>query len=225
MLPLRTGCPYLCFRRIRSTLFPVRETSFVKSALLLALLPTVANADIYSFVDEAGTTHYSNVPDDSRYRVLIVAAQERTRAGELLSAAFVIAAAKTYDPIIEAAASQNRIAPELLRAVIVVESGFNARAISKVGARGLMQLMPATAKKYGVKNVFDPKQNIHGGARLLADLSRRYGNDLELVLAAYNAGEAAVERYGKAIPPFAETVRYVPRVMGIYQRLAQIKPT
>ena len=93
------------------------------------------------------------------------------------------------------------------------------RAVSKVGARGLMQLMPATAKKYGVRNVFDPTQNIHAGARLLADLSIRYSNDLELVLAAYNAGEAAVERHGRAIPPFRETRQYVPRVMGIYHSL------
>jgi soluble lytic murein transglycosylase-like protein len=192
---------------------------FVKSAVLLALLPAAASADIYSFVDEAGTTHYSNVPADSRYQVLIVAVEERTRAGEKVSAAFVMAAAKTYDPIIEAAASKSRVAPELLRAVIVVESGFNARAVSKVGARGLMQLMPATVKRYGVKNVFDPAQNIHAGARLLAELSIRYDNDLELVLAAYNAGEAAVERHGREIPPFRETRRYVPRVLGIYRSL------
>jgi soluble lytic murein transglycosylase-like protein len=219
LLPLRTGCPYLYFPRFTSRLFVVRESLFVKSAALLVLLPAAASADIYSFVDESGTAHYSNVPADSRYRVLIVAAEERTRAGEMVSAAFVIAAAKAYDPIIEAAASKNRIAPELLRAVIVVESGFNARAVSKVGARGLMQLMPETARKYGVRNVFDPAQNIHAGARLLADLSIRYRNDLELVLAAYNAGEAAVERHGRGIPPFSETRRYVPRVLGIYHSL------
>lgn len=219
LLPLHTGCPYLYFRRFQRTLHFVQKPGFVKFALLLAWMPALSHADIYSFVDADGTTHYSNVPVDSRYQVLIVAAEEPTRAGEMVSAAFVVAAAKSYDPIIEAAASKNRIAPELLRAVIVVESGFNARAVSKVGARGLMQLMPATARKYGVRNAFDPSQNIHAGARLLAELSIRYSNDLELVLAAYNAGEAAVERHGREIPPFRETRRYVPRVLNIYHRL------
>jgi soluble lytic murein transglycosylase-like protein len=113
-----------------------------------------------------------------------------------------------------------------LRAVIVVESGFNSRAVSKRGAVGLMQLMPATARRYGVRNPYDPGENIHAGARYLRDLKQRYGGDLTLVLAAYNAGEKAVEKHGRRIPPFAETRRYVPRVLGVYRTLlGQSRPT
>jgi len=177
-----------------------------------------ARADIFSFVDESGTTHYSNVPSDPRYQVLIVAAAEGTRAGERVAADVVYANARRFDSMIEAAATRVRIEPQLLRAVIAVESGYNAHAVSPVGARGLMQLMPATARRYGVRNSFDPAQNIQGGARYLRYLLDRFGS-MELALAAYNAGENAVERHGRKVPPFSETRRYVPRVLGIYRAL------
>jgi len=111
----------------------------------------------------------------------------------------------------------------LLRAVIVVESGFNPRAVSKKGAVGLMQLMPATARQYGAENAYDPKQNVHAGARYLRSLLDRYGADLKLVLAAYNAGEDAVNRNGGRIPPYKETLAYVPRVLKIYQNLVKLR--
>ena len=111
--------------------------------------------------------------------------------------------------------------PNLLRAVIVVESGFNSRAVSKRGAVGLMQLMPATATRFGVSNPYDPKQNVHGGARYLKFLIDRFGQDIRLALAAYNAGEEAVDRNGGQIPPFAETMAYVPRVLKIYRMLTE----
>jgi soluble lytic murein transglycosylase-like protein len=186
---------------------------------LIALLPCwPAVADIYSFVDDTGTTHFTNVPSDGRYRIFIVAAAEATEAGERVTPAFVIAGALRYEQIIASAASRTKVEPALLHAVIAVESGYNYKAVSRAGARGLMQLMPATARHYGVHDAFDPSQNIHAGARYLADLKRRYANNLNLVLAAYNAGEAAVDKRG-SIPPFAETRRYVPRVMGIYNSL------
>ena len=102
-----------------------------------------------------------------------------------------------------------------MRAVIQVESDFNPRCVSKKGARGLMQLMPGTAKRYGVKDVHDPADNIRGGVRYLADLLRMFGDDLPRVLAAYNAGENAVLRYG-GIPPYDETQTYVKRAMTVY---------
>jgi soluble lytic murein transglycosylase-like protein len=111
------------------------------------------------------------------------------------------------------------VRPELVRAVIVVESAFNPRALSKRGAQGLMQLRPSTARRYGVSDAFDPEQNIMAGAHYLRDLMARFGNDLELALAAYNAGEDAVERYGRSIPPFSETRLYVPNVMRVYRKL------
>ena len=112
--------------------------------------------------------------------------------------------------------------PNLLRAVIVVESGFNSRAVSKRGAVGLMQLMPATATRFGVSNPYDPLQNVHAGARYLKFLIDRFGHDVRLALAAYNAGEEAVDRNGGQIPPFSETMAYVPRVLKIYQMLTDL---
>lgn len=183
--------------------------------MLVAAACGVARADIYSFVDAAGVTHFSNVPVDTRYRMVLATPAEEPQAhpGKWL------AKSAAYDPMIERAARSAALRPELVRAVIVVESAFNPRAVSKRGARGLMQLEPATARRYGVSNAFDPEQNITAGARYLKDLMVRFGNDLELTLAAYNAGEEAVERYGRSIPPFAETRHYVPSVMRVYRAL------
>jgi soluble lytic murein transglycosylase-like protein len=133
----------------------------------------------------------------------------------------LLAKASQYDSIIEKAAIAASVEPNLLRAVIVVESGFNSRAVSKRGAVGLMQLMPATAMRFGVSNVYDPRENVHAGARYLKFLIDRFGHDVRLALAAYNAGEEAVDRNGGQIPPFAETMAYVPRVLKIYQMLRQ----
>jgi len=191
-------------------------------ALLLAA--ATARADIYSFVDENGVTHFTNVPDDARFQVLLHSAPEVSEAGSRISEAMLARSAE-YDSIIEMAAEQSSVQPELLRAVIVVESGFDPDALSKAGARGLMQLMPATARAYGVRDAADPSQNVHAGARYLRDLLNRYENDLELVLAAYNAGEAAVERYGRTIPPFKETRRYVPKVLRVYRGLMDMSVT
>jgi soluble lytic murein transglycosylase-like protein len=121
-----------------------------------------------------------------------------------------------YASQIQAAAMANNVEAALIRAVISVESGYNPSAKSKKGAVGLMQLMPATAKRYKVKNRRDPEQNIHGGARYLRDLLRMFDNSLHLTLAAYNAGEHAVMKYGNRIPPYRETLAYVPKVMKFY---------
>jgi soluble lytic murein transglycosylase-like protein len=184
--------------------------------LLAVAAGEVAHADIYSFVDAAGVTHFSNVPVDKRYRLLLatpVAERAEPRAGKWL------AKSALYDPMIDRAARLAAVRPELVRAVIVVESAFNPRALSKRGAQGLMQLRPATARRYGVSDAFDPEQNITAGAHYLRDLLARFGNNLELTLAAYNAGEDAVERYGRSIPPFCETRHYVPAVMRVYHKL------
>lgn len=205
---------------------PARTLSRMARVRLLAIfilltLPRVSGADVYSFTDPGGTVHFSNVPNDARYAVLLVAAAESPLAGEALPPAAVVAAARLYRGLIDSAAEQYKLDPELLHAVIAVESGYNAKAVSKAGARGLMQLMPATARRFGVGNSFDPAQNIRGGARYLAHLRQRYGNDMKLVLAAYNAGEAAVDRH-KSVPPFKETRRYVPRVLAIYSQLVAL---
>jgi len=187
---------------------------------LLFASPAFAERDIYMFVDQDGVRHFTNIPNnDTRYAIYRLAARQVTRAGERVGAESMLAASRRYAPLIESEARRNQVDPALLHAVITVESGYNPVAISRAGARGIMQLMPDTARQYGVRDVFDPAQNIRAGAQLLADLKLRYRNDLKLVLAAYNAGAGAVDRHGQRIPPFEETMIYVPRVLGIYSRL------
>jgi len=125
--------------------------------------------------------------------------------------------------LVDAVAQSHGIEPALLLAVISAESGFRARAISPKGAQGLMQLMPATARRLGVRDPFDPEQNVRGGARYLNELLRLFDNDLRLALAAYNAGEDAVMRHGRAIPPYPETRQYVARVLSRYDTLSQFR--
>jgi soluble lytic murein transglycosylase-like protein len=184
-------------------------------ALVAAGAGSLAQADIYSFVDSAGVTHFTNVPVDGRYQ-LILATPPEERAARPEN---YLAKSSEFDPLIERAARSQAVRPELVRAVIVVESAFNPRAVSRRGAVGLMQLLPKTARRYGVADAFDPEQNIKAGVHYLRDLLTRYGDNLELTLAAYNAGEDAVERYGRSIPPFAETQHYVPTVLRIYRSL------
>jgi len=188
--------------------------------LLFALGAAPAFADIYAFTDARSVTHFSNVPVDQRYRLVLESPEGVSQSGAPLRGD-QLARSAVYDPYIEAAARATALEPALLRAVILAESGFNERAVSKKGAQGLMQLMPATALHYGADDPFDPGQNIAAGARYLRELVDRYDSDLQLVLAAYNAGEAAVEKHGRRIPPYRETRRYVPRVLRAYQRLLQ----
>ena len=184
-------------------------------ALLAAGVAGPARGDIYSFVDDSGVTHFTNVPVDARYQLLLATPpEERAARPENW-----LTKSAEFEPLIERAARSQAVRPELVRAVIVVESAFNPRAVSRRGAVGLMQLLPKTARRYGVADAFDPEQNIMAGVHYLRDLLTRYGNNLELSLAAYNAGEDAVERYGHSIPPFAETQHYVPTVLRIYRSL------
>ncbi len=196
------------------------------SALLILLAAAVlpvssARADIYSFVDEDGVTHYTNVPDDVRFVLFQKTGDDRVmmsaeRAGNWRERA------STFSGLIDRTARRTDLHPALLKAVIAAESAFDPNAVSRAGAQGLMQLHPKTAQRYGVTNPFDPAANVDGGARYLHDLLRRFNNNLELALAAYNAGEEAVERHGRRIPPYAETQAYVPTVLKLYRRfLAQ----
>jgi soluble lytic murein transglycosylase-like protein len=186
---------------------------------LLASSLVAANPKIYTYLDDQGQRHYTDVPDNNRYRLLVLSPQDRTASGDRYDSQ-LLARATQYDSIIEHAAVSAAVEANLLRAVIVVESGFNSRAVSKRGAVGLMQLMPATASRFGVVNPYDPSQNVHAGAHYLKFLMDRFGQDVRLALAAYNAGEDAVDRNGGQIPPFSETMAYVPRVLKIYKMLA-----
>ena len=189
-------------------------------ATLLAASAAFANARIYTYLDAQGQRHYTDVPDNNRYRLLVLSPQDRTASGDRYDLR-LLARAPQFDSIIEQAAVSAAVEPNLLRAVIVVESGFNSHAVSKRGAVGLMQLMPATASRFGVSNPYDARQNVHAGARYLKFLIDRFGHDIRLALAAYNAGEDAVARNGGQIPPFSETMAYVPRVLKIYRMLTE----
>jgi soluble lytic murein transglycosylase-like protein len=189
--------------------------------LVSAISAGIAHADIYRYVDADGKVHYTNVPQDSRFKVYIRDKTRRDPVAETLASEI-----RHYDPRqralyakhIQDAARINKLDAALIHAVISAESGYNPLARSRRGAAGLMQLMPETAKRYGVTNRLDPAQNIRGGARYLRDLVRMFNNDLQLAVAAYNAGENAVVKYGYRIPPYSETMTYVPRVMTYYRK-------
>jgi soluble lytic murein transglycosylase-like protein len=198
--------------------------------VLLALAAAPCSADIYAYVDENGRGHFSDVPLDARYELYM---KEKPRSDKALeapaeSAANLAAAAfdgptspqtrKRYADMISKVAREEKVDVALLHAVVTVESAYNAAAKSPKGATGLMQLMPETAKRYGVSDLLNPLENLRAGASYLRDLLALFDNNMKLAIAAYNAGEGAVIRAGNAIPRFAETRAYVPRVMQHYQR-------
>ena len=151
-------------------------------------------------------------PDEVPYPEPPALAAAPTRAGSTLRAERTPAAAARYSDLIEKVSAENGVDSKLVRAVIQVESAYQPRARSRKGAMGLMQLMPATARQYGVRNPYDPEANIEGGTRHLKMLLQRFPR--ALALAAYNAGEGAVERFG-GIPPYPETRAYVSRVLAL----------
>lgn len=124
-----------------------------------------------------------------------------------------------YHEIIRAAAQRYGVDADLIQCVIAVESNFNPNAISRMNARGLMQLLPSTAKRMGVKNIIDPKENVDGGTRYLRDMLARYHNDVALALAAYNAGPESVLKYGNHVPPYRETQMYVQKISRGYAKI------
>lgn len=203
----------------------------------LLLLAPVAHADIYKFTDERGITHFHNIPNfgDARYKLFkregnvnvhLRKGQKVKYNGKFTTPNFNSANRKRFAPIISSAAQLYKVDENLLHAVIMTESAFNPSALSPKGATGLMQLMPGTAKRYGVEDIHDPSDNIGGGTRYLRDLLKMFNNDWKLAVAAYNCGENAVIRYGYKIPPYNETINYVAKVMSSYQHLAsnKVKP-
>jgi soluble lytic murein transglycosylase-like protein len=191
-------------------------------ALLLGLcLWRPGWADVYAYTAADGTVSLSNVPADARYEVLIASQQADVAAAPAAKPTKPrpgLAGNTRYDRMIEDVSRTYGLESALLHAVIAVESSYNPKAVSNKGAAGLMQLMPGTAKRYGVADAFDPAQNLGGGARYLRDLLEMFDSDVSLALAAFNAGENAVKKHGNNIPPYRETLRYVPRVLDYYQR-------
>jgi soluble lytic murein transglycosylase-like protein len=189
-----------------------RFAAFLALVLALpAVAPRVAHAETYKLVAPDGTVHFTNAPTDPRYRRMGL--KSGTERGWLKLPAVAVEGGGYWE-MIRAAADRYGVPEQLVSAVIRVESGFNPRAVSVKGAQGLMQLMPTTASVLGVRNSFDPVENIEGGVRHLRGLLERFGYNVPLAVAAYNAGEQAVMRYG-GIPPYAETRDYVTRVMGL----------
>ncbi|MBB3177899.1 lytic transglycosylase domain-containing protein [Variovorax sp. Sphag1AA] len=221
------------------------------SAVVLAASPQAARAtDIFGYVDEKGVAHFASEKVDERYQLFFRGGQsfdtasglgrgggsqmngKVPRASQALVSMFE--ASPSYKPAqgaMREAARRHSIDYELLQALIATESGFDAQAVSPKGALGLMQVMPATAERYGVaadkrasieKKLFDPRVNIATGSRYLRDLMVMFPGDLELALAAYNAGEGAVQRAGNKVPNYRETQNYVSTVLQLY---AYLKPS
>ncbi len=164
-----------------------------------------AAAQIYSWRDSTGVLTLSDRPRDAAARAVAVP----------VGSPMVARVSPQYEPLIRQHATQRGVRPELVRAVIQVESAFNPRAVSPKGAMGLMQLMPATAKQFGVVDPFNPAENIRAGVSYLRQLLDRYDHDEQLALAAYNAGPGAVDKYGSKVPPYKETQNYVSKITGI----------
>ncbi len=206
------------FFSANKNLFALKARFILPAAL--ALCSGFAQADIYRSLDPATPTKYTNtLPAEGRWELYLKEKPAPIRDEPAYDQRrFTVNSNSRYASQIQAAATANNVEAALIRAVISVESGYNPSAISKAGAVGLMQLMPKTAKRYNVSDRHDPEQNIHGGTQYLRDLLQMYDNNLHLALAAYNAGEQAVMKYGNRIPPYRETLAYVPKVMKFYKR-------
>ena len=182
---------------------------WLPAALMICavLVSSPALADIYRYIDENGVMHFTNTPTSSKhkYKVFI---KERPKRNPRHSST-------KYDHIISDASKKYGVDSRLLKAIIRAESDFNPRAVSRKGAKGLMQIMPENFRLLDIQNPYDPRQSIMGGARYFRDLYQRYNGKLSLSLAAYNAGPTAVDRY-KTIPPYQETEQYVERVLKFY---------
>jgi len=182
-----------------------------------------ALADIFKFVDSSGRVTFTNVPDKSkRYELILKTKTYHMRPAPAIAGyrPFKSLSGKKqkFTEVINAAAFRHQVDPKLVHAVIQTESAYNANAVSRVGAVGLMQLMPDTARRYGVTDRHDPDQNVDGGTHYLRDLIQMFSPNLALAVAAYNAGENAVIKYNYSIPPYPETRNYVKQVLAAYNR-------
>lgn len=203
-------------------------------SIALSVAASNALASVYGFVDEHGVAHFATEKLDSRYKLFLQSGQflapEVAGTGSATPALLRHLAnhpnLRKFEPLLKLASDEFAVDSTLLKAIMAAESGFDPEAVSPKGAIGLMQVMPATAERYGLQGdksrsieqkLADPETNIRLGARYLRDLRRMFPHQQELVLASYNAGEGAVQQYGNQIPPYPETRNYVQLVTQIYQ--------
>lgn len=202
--------------------------------LIMASTSVLANGNVWSFVDGDGVTHFSNVPDGSPYRLYLKDPAsyrlKSERSDDIPAPQTKVSGALSggqdklpFAAMVTEAANEQKIDPALLHAIIHVESRHNPAALSPKGAIGLMQVLPETARRMGVESFNTPKGNINAGARYMRFLLDIFGKDVNLALAAYNAGENAVISHGNQIPPYAETRAYVPAVIAAYSELLRHK--
>ena len=177
-----------------------------------------AHADVYIDLSKTDEIRINNIQSEQSYTVKIEEQVDVSLVTDVLPKKIMSARKLPYNTEVIFAASETSIEPALIHAVITVESKHNPYATSSRGAYGLMQLMPSTARRFKVLNKNDPKQNILAGAKYLRELLNLFKGDLQLTLAAYNAGPAAVQKYGDRIPPYSETLNYVPKVLKYYRQ-------
>ncbi|MCS7280464.1 MAG: lytic transglycosylase domain-containing protein [Desulfobacterota bacterium] len=194
-----------------------RLTLICLSLFFIVFGPSRTHCAIYSYVDEEGVIHFTNVkPRNKEYKIVIYG----TNPYEIKETG--IRRNRKYDPIIYYYSRKFNIDPLLVVAMIMAESNFDPYAVSKKGAMGLMQIMPETARMLNLRNVFDPEENIRGGIMYLRLLKDYFKGDLDLVLAAYNAGPKRIIENRMAIPPIDETVNYVKKVKNLYRKLKSL---
>jgi soluble lytic murein transglycosylase len=189
---------------------PLKISGFLGLTVILSgyflVAPPTAQAEIYQYIDAKGTISLTNVPSDVRYRRIDI---QPNRLHPMISE-------RELEPMISRFSRQHQLHPALIRAVIKAESDFDPLAVSRAGAIGLMQLMPQTAVRLDVRDLYDPEDNIGGGTKYLRQLLDRFRGNLPLALAAYNAGEHVVDRY-RTLPPIDETRQYVRKVLRYYR--------
>jgi soluble lytic murein transglycosylase len=193
----------------------IRRATWLMAAFAALALARAADAQIYVYKDQFGRSYFTDAPPHDGYAAY--RPKGSVQRASVSRKAPTPETAKSYDLAIRRASRQHGVSAALVKAVIAAESGFDPLAESRRGARGLMQLMPATADQLGVDDAYDPWQNIDGGTRYLCEMIDRFPGELELALAAYNAGPETVRQY-QGVPPYAETRGYVKRVLKLYEK-------
>lgn len=193
-----------------------KKTIICLAAIIMTalILPSTGVADFFQYTDEDGVVHITNVPTSTKFKWMMKERKPSVLAPS--NPAYRKLSKQKFDEMISSTASRYGIDPHLVKAIVKAESDYDQTAVSKKGAKGLMQLMPETASRMGVKDIHDPADNVEGGIKYLSKLLKMFDWQVPLAVAAYNAGEGAVVKYGNRVPPYNETQTYVKRVLHYY---------